>query len=104
MSPAGTLDLIGPAAVMIYARALLEKVGVEAEIIHMGRYKGAGDMFIRDDMPEEAKASMDAILDDLYGALIEATKVRTDGQVDKAKALIDGGPYGSGGGRGRRPG
>ena len=95
MSPAGTLDLIGPAAVMIYARALLEKVGVEAEIIHMGRYKGAGDMFIRDDMPKEAKASMDAILDDLYDALIEATKERTDGDVGKAKVLIDGGPYGS---------
>ncbi|MGB8330783.1 MAG: S49 family peptidase, partial [Polyangiales bacterium] len=93
MSPAGTLDLIGPAAVMIYARSFLEKVGVEAEIIHMGRYKGAGDMFIRDDMPAEAKASMDAILDDLYGALVEATKSRTAGDVDKAKALIDGGPY-----------
>ncbi len=95
MSPAGTLDLIGPAAVMIYARALLEKVGVEAEIIHMGRYKGAGDMFIRDDMPEEAKASMDAILDDLYAALIGATQLRTDGQANKARGLIDGGPYGS---------
>jgi protease-4 len=95
MTPAGTLDLIGPAAVMIYARTLLEKVGVEAEIIHMGRYKGAGDMFIRDDMPKEAKDSMDAILDDLYGALLEATKARTDGQVDKAEAAIDAGPYGS---------
>ncbi len=51
MSPAGTLDLIGPAAVMVYARAFLDKIGVEAEIMHMGRYKGAGDMFIRDDMP-----------------------------------------------------
>jgi protease-4 len=96
MSPAGTLDLIGPAAVMIYARSLLEKIGVEAEIIHMGRYKGAGDMLIRDDMPEEAKESMDAILDDLYGALIEATKVRAEGDAGKARALIDGGPYASG--------
>jgi protease IV len=95
MSPAGTLDLIGPAAVMIYARSFLEKVGVEAEIIHMGRYKGAGDMFIRDDMSEEAKASMDAILDDLYAALIDATKTRTQGDADKAKILIDGGPYAS---------
>lgn len=93
MSPAGTLDLIGPAAVMIYARSFLEKVGVEAEILHMGRYKGAGDMFIRDEMPEEAKASMDAILDDLYAALIDATKARTQGDPDKAKGLIDGGPY-----------
>ena len=95
MSPAGTLDLIGPAAVMIYARTLLEKVGVEAEIIHMGRFKGAGDMFIRDDMPPEAKASMDAILDDLYGALVEAVRTRSNGDAEKAKALIDAGPYGS---------
>jgi protease-4 len=93
MSPAGTLDLVGPAAVMIYARSLLEKVGVQAEILHMGRYKGAGDMFIRDDMPKEAKESMDAILDDLYAALIEATKIRSQGDAEKAKALIDQGPY-----------
>jgi protease-4 len=95
MSPAGTLDLVGPAAVMIYARSLLNKLGVEAEIIHMGRYKGAGDMFIRDDMPPEAKQSMDAILDDLHGALVTATKSRTEEDVESAKALINRGPYGS---------
>ncbi len=95
MSPAGTLDLIGPAAVMIYARALLEKLGVEAEIIHMGRYKGAGDMFIRNDMPPEAKQSMDAILDDLQSALLAATQSRTDGDLKRAEALVDQGPFGS---------
>jgi protease-4 len=52
-------------------------------------------MFIRDDMPAEAKQSMDAILDDLQDALVEATKTRTDGDSENAKALIDGGPYGS---------
>jgi protease-4 len=93
MTPAGTLDLIGPAAVMIYARSFLEKVGIEAEIIHMGRYKGAGDTFIRDDMPKEAKESMDAILDDLQGALVQATALRTEGDSKKAKGLIDRGPY-----------
>ena len=93
MSPAGMLNLIGPAAVMIYARSFLEKLGIEAEIIHMGRYKGAGDTFIRDDMPEEAKESMDAILDDLYRALVDATSSRAAGDAAKARALIDGGPY-----------
>jgi protease-4 len=93
MTPAGMLNLVGPAAVMIYARSFLEKVGIDAEILHMGRYKGAGDMFIRDDMPDTAKESMDAILDDLYGALVTATSERTDGDVAKAKALIDAGPY-----------
>lgn len=93
MSPAGVLDLVGPAAVMIYARSFLAKIGVQAEILHMGRYKGAGDVFIRDDMPPEAKESMDAILDDLYGSLVDATSKRAGGDADKAKALIDAGPY-----------
>jgi protease-4 len=93
MTPAGTLNLIGPAAVMLYARAFLEKIGIEAEILHMGRYKGAGDTFIRDDMPPEAKESMDAILDDLYAALVKATAIRAEGDEGAAKKLIDGGPY-----------
>ena len=93
MTPAGTLNLIGPAAVMTYARSFLDKVGIEAEIIHMGRYKGAGDTFIRDDMPPEAKESMDAILDDLYAGLVAVTSLRTGGDEAKAKALIDRGPY-----------
>jgi len=93
MSPAGTLDLIGPAAVMLYARSFLEKLGIQAEILHMGRYKGAGDVFVRDEMPPEAKESMDAILDDLYAALVEATATRTKGDEAAARALIDRGPY-----------
>lgn len=93
MTPAGTLNLIGPAAVMLYARSFLDKLGLEAEILHMGRYKGAGDTFIRDDMPPEAKESMDAILDDLYAALVKATAIRAEGDEGAAKALIDGGPY-----------
>ena len=93
MSPAGTLDLIGPAAVMLYARSFLDKVGIQAEIMHMGRYKGAGDTLIRDDMPPEAKESMDAILDDLYASLLEATALRADGDETRAGALIDQGPY-----------
>ncbi|MGB5811281.1 MAG: signal peptide peptidase SppA [Polyangiales bacterium] len=93
MTPAGVLDLIGPAAVMIYARSFLEKIGVQAEILHMGRYKGAGDMFVRDDMPPEAKESMDAILDGLYASLVASTQKRTQDDAAKAKALIDEGPF-----------
>ena len=97
MSPAGTLDLVGPAAIMIYARSLLDRIGIEAEIVHMGRYKGAGDMLIRNDMPPEAKKSMDDILDDLYAAAVAATRARQGGDEAQAKELIDQGPFVSGG-------
>ncbi len=92
MTPAGVLDLVGPASVMIYAKSFLDKVGVQADILHMGRYKGAGDVFIRDDMPPEAKESMEAVLDDLYDLLVQAT-ARRAGSDEKARAAIDAGPY-----------
>ncbi len=93
MTPAGNLNLVGPAAVMVYARSLLDKLGVQAELLHMGRYKGAGDIFLRDDMPPEAKESMDAILDELYASLLSATKTRTNDDLEAAKALINQGPF-----------
>ena len=93
MSPAGTLDLVGPALVSFYARSLLESIGLEAQILHMGRYKGAGDMLIRDDMPPEARESLGAIVDGMYASVAGAVASRTQGDAKAADALIDGGPY-----------
>ena len=93
MSPLGTLDLVGPAAVMIYAKSLFDKIGVQAEIFHVGRYKNAGDVFVRNNMTPETKRSMDVILNDLYKALLTATKTRIGGDNKEAAHTIDRGPF-----------
>ncbi len=93
MTPAGTLDLVGPALVMFYARSLLETVGLEAQILHMGRYKGAGDMFIRDDMPPEARESLTALVDGMYASMAHAIRARTEGDANAVRKLVDQGPY-----------
>ena len=91
MTPAGTLNLVGVGAQVFYARSLLEEVGAHADILHMGRFKGAGDVLTRDDMPPEARESLGALLDDLDAGLVAALQAR---ELD-ARATIDGGPYGS---------
>lgn len=89
MTPGGTLNLVGVAAQVFFVRTLLERIGAQADLLHMGRYKGAGDMFTRDDISPEAEESLGALLDDFDRALQTAIASRAD----DARAAIDAGPY-----------
>ena len=93
MSPAGTLDLVGPAAQLFFFKDLLNTIGVEAEILHMGRYKGAGDMFVRDDPSPEALESFDELLNGIEATLLSAVGSRIEADDKAARAIIDQGPF-----------
>jgi protease-4 len=99
ITPSGTLNLVGPAAQVFYARDLLSNVGVEAQIVAVGRYKSAGDVATRSEMPETTREALGAILDDYAAALSSAIGRRVQGHGDDAadaaatQARIDAGPY-----------
>jgi hypothetical protein len=38
MTPAGTLDLVGIAAQVLHGRQLLDQVGIQAELLQVGKY------------------------------------------------------------------
>ena len=95
MTPAGTLDLVGVAMQVVYARSALKSLGVDADIFQVGKYKGTGDMFTRDDMPEETRQSLGAILNGFHAEIKKGiAKGRKLKSATVAK-LIDGGPYAS---------
>jgi len=54
----------------LYARQLLATLGLRAEIMQVGAYKGAADPFTRDDRPPEVRSTLNALLDDLENALV----------------------------------
>ena len=89
MTPGGTLNLVGVAAQVFFVRTLLERIGAQADLLHMGRYKGAGDMFTRDDISPEAEESLGALLDDFDRVLVASIESRAR----DPRAVIDGGPY-----------
>lgn len=91
MSPAAHLDLVGFASQLLFAADLLESIGVNAEIIAIGRYKSAGDVFTERDMPETTRETLSAILDQLTAELAAAVESRVG--AGKAQAILDGGPY-----------
>jgi len=93
MTPAGDLELVGVAAQLFHARALLASIGVSAELMQMGRFKGAAEPFTRDAMSPETRESMGAVLDDLQGALVGAIASGRHLEPAAVQAAIDAGPH-----------
>lgn len=92
MTPSGALDTVGIAAQMFFARALLERIGAQADFLHVGEFKSAAEPFTRDDMSEANRLAMSALLDDIHASLLSAMSHRG---LDDAQAILDAGPYGS---------
>ncbi|HEX6241564.1 MAG TPA: signal peptide peptidase SppA, partial [Polyangiales bacterium] len=86
---------VGVAAQLLHGRQLLEQVGVEAELLQVGKYKGASEPFTRDAPSEELKQSLNGLLDDLDRSL--RAHLGQGGKRDAAQvdAALQKGPYGA---------
>ncbi len=93
MSPEDSLDLKGLAVESMFFKQTLDKLGVQAEVIHAGKYKDAGDVLTRTSMTPETREVLNAILDQYYGNLIATVAEGRKKQPDAVRALIDDGPF-----------
>jgi protease IV len=93
ISPEDSLDLKGLAAESMFFKQTLDKLGVEADVIHAGKYKDAGDILTRTSMTPETREQLDAILDQYYGNLIATVAEGRKKQSDAVRAMIDDGPF-----------
>ncbi|MBZ5595407.1 MAG: signal peptide peptidase SppA [Acidobacteriia bacterium] len=93
MDPEDELNLKGMRFELMYFRKTLDKLGVEVEIEHAGKYKDFGDMFTRSSMSSETKEVLTSILDDLYGNLVQGIAAARKKTPDQIRAAIDQGPF-----------
>src|SRR5205823_7940256 len=94
---AGWLMLTGVRAEMTFYKDLFEKVGIKADMLQMGAFKGAAEPYTRNKMSPENRQQMEAILDDFYDhsivARLVAARKKNHWTADQVKALIDQGPF-----------
>jgi len=93
MDPEDELNLKGMRFELMYFRKTLDKLGVQVEIEHAGKYKDFGDMFTRSSMSPETKEVLTSILDDLYGDLVQGIAAARKKTPDQVRATIDQGPF-----------
>ena len=55
LSPAGDVDAIGMSMQMVYIKSLLDKLGVKADFLSVGKFKSAAESLLRDAPSEAAR-------------------------------------------------
>ena len=91
LAPLGDIAITGPTAMPIHVKGLLDKLGVQADFIHVGAYKGAAEPLTLDAPSKEMQETLGAILDRRYATMVDiiASERKLDPGV--VKGLIDTG-------------
>jgi protease-4 len=91
LAPLGELAITGPTAMPIHVKGLLDKLGVQADFIHVGAYKGAAEPLTRDAPSKEMTETLGAILDRRYATMVDIIASERHLDATAVKALIDTG-------------
>ena len=92
-NPEDILDLKGLRAELAFYRGTLDKVGVELEVEHAGKYKDAADSFVRTSATPETREVIGSMLDQLFGELVNSVASSRKLTRTQVRSLIDEGPF-----------
>ncbi len=84
-----TLDIVGLHGQAMFFKGLLDKLGIEADMMHCGAYKAALEPFTRTEPSPEAAANINWLLDGLYDRWIQLIAEGRKLPADEVKKLVD---------------
>ena len=94
LMPAGSLNLTGLRAEILFYKGLLDKLDIQADMLAMGKYKSGVEPYMREGMSDAFRESMTTVLDDLYEQLLRHIARSREGiTVEDASDLMDRGPF-----------
>ena len=93
LHPSGEIRLIGLRSEVSFYKGALDKLGIRADLEHIGAYKSASDVFTRTNMSEAHREVQNSILDDLYDQLTQSIATGRGLTQDEVKQLINQGPF-----------
>ncbi len=91
--PSGDLSLVGLRSEVPFLKGTLEKLGIKADLEHIGKYKTASDLLTRDSMSEAHREVVNSILDDYWDQFTKSIAQARGLRVEEVKERIDQGPY-----------
>jgi len=93
LPPAATLDITGLSSEVTFWTGALQKIGIEAEVVQLGKFKSAGEAFTRTEMSQPHRDMIEALIDDLYSQVIERVAHGRGVAQDQIRGIVDGGPF-----------
>jgi len=89
LAPTGEVMITGVAAMPVHLKKLLDKLGVKADFLHIGDYKGAAEPLTRERPSKAMLETLDAILDQAYATLVDGIAEGRRLEADRVRALVD---------------
>jgi len=71
VNPEGLVDFRGLNANVMFIKGMLDKIGVEAQVIRYGKYKSAGEPLFRTDLSEENRTQISGYLNSLWNTALK---------------------------------
>lgn len=91
--PVSQLRLVGLRAELTFYAGTLEKLGVNLDMVRIGKYKTAAESFTRTASSEENKEQINRLLDRLYHQFVTDIASGRGLSADSVRRIIDNGPF-----------
>ena len=72
-----------------HSQGTLDKLGMEADFVHVGRYKSAPESLTRETMSPEFRKQFETVIDDFYRQMVETIAADRGLAADQVEKLID---------------
>ncbi|MGH7214450.1 MAG: signal peptide peptidase SppA, partial [Tepidisphaeraceae bacterium] len=89
MLDGGQIMIPGVGIEATFAKGLLDKVGVKADYVQIGEYKGADEQFTRTEPTPELRGELNKLMDALYAQIVDGIARHRKLPADSVKQLID---------------
>ncbi len=89
MLEGGDIMIPGVGFETMFAKGLLDKIGVKADFVQIGEYKGADEEYTRTEASDELKGQLNKLADALYTQIVATISKSRGLDPDKVRALVD---------------
>src|SRR5262245_64484043 len=93
MAPVGMVTVSGVRMEIMYYKGLFDLLGVKADMLQVGDFKGAAEPYTRSNMSPEFRKQTETVIDDYYQQLISTIAADRKLEPAKVKELIDEGRF-----------
>ncbi len=89
MQPGGAILLTGVAAEVTFYKGLLNKVGIEADFEHVGKYKSYPEPYTRQEMSETQREVINGILENRFSHILKTISANRNIPENKLEQMIN---------------
>ena len=85
----GDVMISGMSSQLMYYKDLIDHLGIDIQLIRHGKYKSAGEPYIKSEMSQENKEQYEQLLGTIWGVMADAVAGSRDFTADQYNAWID---------------